>query len=70
MGVFFKRLMMAGATLLAGYAIKKMIGSMQKQMEAARDRADEQLNQQASGDSKQFKVLKQDPATGVYYAED
>jgi hypothetical protein len=41
MGVFFKRLMMAGATMLAGYAMKKMIGSLENRAEAARVQAAE-----------------------------
>ncbi len=64
MGVFFKRLMMAGATMLAGYAMKKVIGSLESRAEMARSKAEENL------DPKEFKRLKQDPATGVYYAED
>ncbi len=70
MGLFFKRLMMAGATMLAGYAFKKMISSLESRVEAARTKAEEQLNQRNAEDPKAFKSLKQDPATGVYYAED
>ena len=64
MGVFFKRMMMAGVTLLAGYAMKKMMGAIENQSEASRVKAEE------NRDPKEFKRLKQDPATGVYYAED
>ena len=64
MGQFFKRIMMASATLLAGYAMKKMLGSLENHAEAARTKAEEVR------DPKEFKRLKQDPETGVYYAED
>ena len=70
MGVFFKRLMMAGATMLAGYAMKKVMTTMERRLETARVKADEQMQAQKSGDVREFKRLKQDPATGVYYAED
>jgi hypothetical protein len=61
---FVKSLMMAGATLLAGYAMKKMLGKLQAQIENA------QVKAEASRDPKTLKQLKQDPVTGVYYAED
>ncbi len=61
---YVKSLMMAGATMLVGYAMKKMLGQIENQMEQSRVKAE------ASRDPKTFKRLKQDPATGVYYAED
>jgi hypothetical protein len=61
---FIKSLFAAGATALAALAIKKVIGSIEKQAEAQRVRREDQR------DVKEFKRLKQDPATGVYYAED
>jgi hypothetical protein len=61
---FVKSLMMAGATMLAGYAMKKMLGKIQAQIENA------QVKAEASRDPKTLKQLKQDPVTGVYYAED
>jgi hypothetical protein len=61
---FVKSLMMAGATMLAGYAMKKMLGKLQAQIENA------QVKAEASRDPKTLKQLKQDPVTGVYYAED
>jgi hypothetical protein len=61
---FIKSLFAAGATMLAALAIKKVIGSLEKQAEAQRVRREE------ARDPKEFKRLKQDPATGVYYAED
>jgi hypothetical protein len=61
---FVKSLMMAGATMLAGYAMKKMLGSLQAQIENAEAKAE------ASRDPKTLKQLKQDPVTGVYYAEE
>lgn len=61
---FIKSMMMAGAAMLAGYAMKKMLGQLQSQMENA------QVKAEASRDPKTLKQLKQDPVTGVYYAED
>ena len=63
---------MRGAALtlvgfVASYAMKKMMTSMQKQAEATRQQA-ETARQPDS--MKELKTLKQDPATGVYYAED
>ncbi|MFO1035143.1 MAG: hypothetical protein U1E15_14175 [Hyphomicrobiales bacterium] len=59
-----KSLFAAGVALLAAAAVKKLVGSIEKQAEAARVKREEQR------DVKDFKRLKQDPATGVYYAED
>lgn len=61
---FFRKLMMAGATMLAGYAMKKMIGTIEAQSEKIKAQAEE------NRDPSEFKRLKQDPTTGVYYAED
>ncbi len=61
---FIKTLLAAGATMLAALAIKKVVGSLEKQAEAARVKREE------ARDPSEFKRLKQDPATGVYYAED
>jgi hypothetical protein len=61
---YLKSLLMAGTAMLAGYAIKKMIGKIEAQVENARVKAE------ATRDPKTLKQLKQDPVTGVYYAED
>ena len=61
---YLKSLLMAGTAMLAGYAIKKMIGKIEAQVENARVKAE------SSRDPKTLKQLKQDPVTGVYYAED
>lgn len=61
---FIKSLFAAGAAMLAALAIKKVVGSLEKQAEAAR------MKREDMRDPKEFKRLKQDPATGVYYAED
>jgi hypothetical protein len=61
---FVKRMMAAGATVLLGYAMKKLMGRIQAQAEAAHQRVEEQRPQS------EFKRLKQDPKTGEYYAED
>jgi hypothetical protein len=61
---FFRRMMTAGATLLLGYAVKKLMTKVEAQSEAMRTQAEDQR------DPKEFKMLKQDPKTGEYYAED
>jgi uncharacterized protein with PhoU and TrkA domain len=61
---YLKSLLMAGTAMLAGYAIKKMIGKIEAQVESARVKAE------SARDPKTLKQLKQDPVTGVYYAED
>jgi hypothetical protein len=61
---FVKRMMMAGATVLLGYMVKKIVARVEAQGEAMKQRAEDQR------DPKEFKKLKQDPATGEYYAED
>jgi hypothetical protein len=59
-----RKLMMAGATMLAGFALKKIMGQIQAQSEKIKQRAEE------NRDPREFKRLKQDPVTGVYYAEE
>jgi hypothetical protein len=61
---FFRRIMAAGATMLLGYAVKKMMTKIEAQADAAKQR------QEDARDPKEFKQLKQDPKTGEYYAED
>ncbi len=61
---FFKRVMTAGATLLLGFAMKKLMTRVEAQADAMRNQAEDQR------DPKEFKRLKQDPKTGEYYAED
>jgi hypothetical protein len=61
---FVRKLMMAGATMLAGYALKKLMGQIEAQAEKVKQQAEDRR------DPKEFKRLKQDPETGVYYAED
>ena len=61
---FFRKMMMAGATVLAGYAMKKLMTNIEAQAERMKVKAEE------ARDPKEFKQLKQDPQTGVYYAED
>jgi ABC-type transporter MlaC component len=65
---FVRKLMMAGATMLAGFALKKIMGQVQAQA----DKMAEKIKQQAEEkrDPREFKRLKQDPVTGVYYAEE
>ena len=59
-----RSLAMAGTAMLAGYVMKKLMGQLEAQMEQARVRAE------ASRQPKDLKRLRQDPVTGVYYAED
>jgi hypothetical protein len=61
---FVRRMMMAGATMLVGYAIKRLMGKIEAQADAMKQRAEERR------DPSEFKKLKQDPTTGEYYAED
>lgn len=61
---FVKSLAMAGTAMLAGYVMKKLMGQIEAQMEQARVKAE------ARREPKDLKQLKQDPVTGVYYAED
>lgn len=60
----FRRIFTAGATLLVGYAVKKLMSRMEAQADAMQQRSEDQRSPQ------EFKKLKQDPATGEYYAED
>jgi hypothetical protein len=61
---FFRRIVTAGATLLLGYAVKKLMSKVEAQSDAMRTQAEDQR------DLREFKQLKQDPKTGEYYAED
>lgn len=61
---FIKTIFAAGATMLVAMVMKKVIGSLEKQAEAAR------VKREDTRDPKEVKRLKQDPVTGVYYAED
>jgi enoyl-[acyl-carrier-protein] reductase (NADH) len=61
---FVRRMVTAGATLLLGYAFRKLMARVEAQGDALQQQAEEQR------DVKEFKKLKQDPATGEYYAED
>jgi hypothetical protein len=61
---FFRRIMTAGATLLLGYAVKKLMTRVEAQADAMRTQAEDHR------DPGEFKRLKQDPKTGEYYAED
>jgi hypothetical protein len=68
---FVRKIMAAGATMLMGYAVKKLMGQMEAQAERMREQM-EKAKEEAENkrDPKEFKRLKQDPQTGVYYAED
>jgi type II secretory pathway pseudopilin PulG len=53
--------------MVATYAMKKMMASVQKQADSARQYAEAQRD---TAQPKELKTLKLDPKTGVYYAED
>jgi enoyl-[acyl-carrier-protein] reductase (NADH) len=59
-----KRMMLAGATVILGYMVKKFVKRLEAQAETMKQRAEDQR------DPRDFKKLKQDPTTGEYYAED
>ena len=61
---FVKRMMMAGATMLVGYAMKRLMTKIEAQADTMKQR------QEDARDPSEFKRLKQDPKTGEYYAED
>ena len=61
---FVKRMMMAGATMLVGYVMKRLMTRIEAQADTMKQRQEEQR------DPSEFKRLKQDPKTGEYYAED
>jgi hypothetical protein len=61
---FVKRIMMAGATMLVGYAMKRLMTKIEAQADTMKQRQEE------ARDPSEFKRLKQDPKTGEYYAED
>ena len=61
---FVKRMMMAGATMLVGYAMKRLMTKIEAQADTMKQRQEE------ARDPSEFKRLKQDPKTGEYYAED
>jgi hypothetical protein len=61
---FVKRMMMAGATMLVGYAMKRLMTKIEAQADIMKQRQEE------ARDPSEFKRLKQDPKTGEYYAED
>jgi hypothetical protein len=61
---FVKRMMAAGATMLLGYAMKRLMTKIETQADTMKQRQEE------ARDPSEFKRLKQDPKTGEYYAED
>lgn len=61
---FVKRIMMAGATMLVGYAMKRLMTRIEAQADTMKQ------SQEDARDPSEFKRLKQDPKTGEYYAED
>jgi hypothetical protein len=68
---FVRKIMMAGATMLMGYAVKKLMGNLEAQAKKMQEHAEKaRETAENNRDPKEFKRLKQDPQTGVYYAED
>jgi hypothetical protein len=68
MGALLRGAALTVVGFIASYALKKMMAKVEKQAEAVRQQAEAQ--REPSRDAKELKTLKQDPATGVYYAED
>ena len=66
--VFVRKMMTAGATLLLGYAMKKLMTRVEAQLKNQSD-AMRTKSEEARHPS-EFKQLKLDPKTGEYYAED
>ncbi len=67
MGALLRGAVLTVIGFVASYAMKKMMASVQKQADAARQQAEAAPEPRGS---KELKTLKQDPETGVYYAED
>lgn len=65
--LFLRKIALSVVAMAAGYAIKKAMAKMQDQLEQAQKQADEKV---AAQDMKSLKTLKEDPKTGVYYAEE
>jgi uncharacterized membrane protein (DUF106 family) len=70
MGALLRAAAVSVAGYLAAYAMKKMMASVQKQADEARKQAETAERERDVADMKEAKRLKQDPVTGVYYAED
>jgi hypothetical protein len=62
----FKSIAVGLLGLVATYAMKKAMGKLEQQMAEAKIRTQTNSNPR---DLKEVKRLKQDPVTGVYYAE-
>lgn len=67
MGALLRTATLTLVGMVATYAIKKMMASVNAQADKMREQTATQQNQR---DMKEAKRLKQDPSTGVYYAED
>jgi hypothetical protein len=67
MGALLRTIGVSIVTMVAGYAMKRLMASIEKQTEAAQQRAESTSQPQ---NPKELKTLKQDPVTGVYHAED
>jgi hypothetical protein len=63
----FKSMALGLMGLVATFAVKKAVQKLERQMAEAKVRAQTASNPR---DLKEVKRLKQDPVTGVYYAED
>jgi membrane protease subunit (stomatin/prohibitin family) len=67
MGALLRGAALTVLGMVASYAMKRIMAKAQKQAEAAQQQAETTREQHAR---KELKTLKQDPNTGVYYAED
>jgi hypothetical protein len=69
---FLRSIAVSVTGMVATYALKKIMNQIELQSEAARQQAEaaRQASSNQAPDMKTVKRLKQDPVTGVYYAED
>jgi hypothetical protein len=67
MGALLRGVALSVLGFVATYAMKRMVAAAQKQADSARQQAEAAREPRTPKD---LKTLKQDPKTGVYYAED
>jgi formiminotetrahydrofolate cyclodeaminase len=67
MGALMRTIGVGLLTMVAGYTLKKMMASVEAQAEKMREA---EAKAREPNSPKDMKQLKQDPVTGVYYAED
>lgn len=70
MGALLRAAAVSVAGYIAAYAMKKLMAKVEKQAAEARKQAEAVQRERDVAEMKEAKRLKQDPVTGVYYAED